>query len=114
VTAALGLGEQAAQAIRDLNHHTRSSDAFDDPAELCCLLADLGATAHGLPQLLSQLAAWLSHEHARERLQADTGTCPGELAAHATAALTDAARHAYRLGAALDTAQQYTAHLATA
>jgi len=113
MTATLPLGEQAAQAIRDLTHHTRHSDAFDDPADLCHLLADLGATAHGLPQLLGQLAAWLTHQQASGRLRADNDAGPGELTAHASAALTDAARHAHQLAAALDSTHQYTAHLAS-
>ena len=110
----LRLGEQAAEAIRDLNHRTRGQDAFADPTELCCLLADLNATAYRLPQLLSQLDVWLSHEHAHARVRTDNSTHPDALVAAASAALTDAAGYAHRLAAALDTTHQHAAHLATA
>jgi len=112
MTAVLRLGEQAADALRELNHHTRDSDAFEDPAELCCLLANLSSTAQRLPQLLAQLSRWLNHQHATFR--ADNSDHPGELIDAAAAALADAARHARHLAVDIDTAQQQAAHLATA
>ena len=110
----LHLGEQAAEAIRGLNHHTRHLDAFADPTELSWLLADLAATARRLPQLLDQLGAWLNHERDKGRLRADTDANPADLVALAHAQLTGAARHAQHLAAALDTGQQHAAHLAMA
>jgi hypothetical protein len=114
VNAVLRLGEQAADAMRELNHHTRHGDAFADPAELCWLLADLNATAHRMPQLLAQLSRWLNQQHANATLRADNSDCPGELIDAATAALADAARHARRLAADVDTAHQHATHLTTA
>ncbi len=113
MSAVLRLGEQASDALRELNHHTRDGDAFADPAELCWLLADLNTTAHRLPQLLAQLSRWLNQQHANATLRADNNDCPGELINAATTALTNAARHAHRLAADVDTAHQH-AHLATA
>jgi hypothetical protein len=108
------LGEQAADAIRELNHHTRDGGAFRDPAELCWLLADLNATVHRMPQLLAQLSRWLTAQHAHAPLRADNGDCPAQLVDAVTAALADAARHAHQAAADIDTAHQHAAHLATA
>lgn len=108
------LGEQAAAAIRELNHRTRHHDTLADPAELSWLLADLAATAHRLPQLLDQLRAWLHHEHDTNSLRADTDTDPADLVALTDTQLGCAGRHARQLAAAIDTAHQHTAHLATA
>ncbi|MDQ2708350.1 MAG: hypothetical protein M3Z25_12220 [Actinomycetota bacterium] len=110
----LNLGEQAAEAIRELNHRTRHHDALADPAELSWLLADLAATANRLPQLLDQLRTWLHHEHDTDRLRADTDTDPADLIALTDAQLNCARRHARHLAAAIETAHQHTAHLATA
>lgn len=114
MSAVLRLGEQAANALRELNHRTRDSDAFADPAELCWLLADLNTTTQRIPQLLAQLSRWLGQHHAHSTFRADNGDCPGELVAAVTAALTDAARHANQAAADIDTAHQHAAHLATA
>jgi transposase len=110
----LHLAEQAAQAIRELNHRTRHHDAFAGPAELDWLLADLTATAQRLPQLLEQLCSWLNHERDHGKLHADTHTNPADLAALANAQLTSAGRYARQLATALDIAHQHAAHLATA
>jgi hypothetical protein len=109
----LHLGEQAAEAIRELNHRTRHLDAFTDPAELSRLLADLATTAHRLPQLLDQLRTWINHERDNDRLRADADANPADHVALAAAELTCAGRHARHLAAALDNAHQHTAHLAT-
>jgi hypothetical protein len=108
----LHLGEQAAEAIRELNHRTRHLDALADPAELSWLLADLAATAGRLPQLLDQLRTWLNHEHDNDRLRADTDANPADLVTLTAAELTCAGRNARHLAAALDTAHQHAAHLA--
>lgn len=106
------LGWQAADAIRTLNHRTHPPTATD-PAEVCQLLAALAATAHRLPQLLTQLTRWLQTEQAADRLRADTlGADPGEITAAAAHHLTHAAHTATRLSDALDDAHQHLAHLA--
>ena len=113
MSAVLRLGEQAADTIRELNHHTRDHDAFAEPAELCWLLADLSTTAQRLPQLLAQLSRWLNQHHTHASFRADNGDRPGKVVDAAAAALADAARHAHRVAADIDTAHQHTAHLAT-
>ena len=114
MNAVLHLGEQAADALRELNHLTRDGDAFAGPAELCWLLADLATTAQRLPQLLAQLSRWLNQQHANATLRADNNDCPGALVAATTAALSGAADHARRLAADMDAAHQHAAHLAIA
>jgi hypothetical protein len=114
MNAVLRLGEQAADALRELNHHTRNSDALTGPAEMCWLLADLNAIAQRLPQLLAQLSRWLNQQHANATFRADNNDCPDELVAAAIAVLTHAANHARRLAIDIDTAHQHAAHLATA
>jgi hypothetical protein len=108
------LSEQAAETIRELNHHTRDLEAFTDLTELCWLLADLNTTAQRMPQLLTQLDRWLTHRHRDTPLRTDNNDCPGELVAAVADALTHAARHAHQLAAHIDTAHQHAAHLATA
>jgi hypothetical protein len=110
----LHLGEQAAEALRDLNHLTRGRDAFADPAELSRLLAELAVMASRLPQLLDQLCCWLRHEHDAAAMRADTNADPAELVCLAAAHLTRASHCAHNLAGTLDNAHQHVAHLATA
>ena len=106
------LAETAALAIRCLNHLTRGRQVFTEPAELSRLLAELTTMASGLPQLLDQLHRWLRHEHDADRLRADDAD-PAEHVSRAAAHLTRAGHTAHDLTAALDTAHQHLAHLAT-
>ena len=112
MTTVLNLGEQAAEAIRALNHRTRGADAFTAPSELSWLLADLTATAHGLPQLLGQLARWLATELVAGQLTADNDGDTDAITRTAISALSDAACHAHHLAATLDTTHQHAARLA--
>jgi hypothetical protein len=109
----LHLDENATDALRNLIHLTRHRDAFDDPAELCTLVADLAALTGMLPQLLDQLCHWLHHQQRTQYLRADDDSDPDELVAVTAAHLTQAGRHARHLAAQLDTAHQHVAHLAT-
>jgi hypothetical protein len=114
------LGEQAAEAVRALNHRTRPGlGTLTDPADLCALVAELACLAHRLPQLLGQLSAWLVGEEQAGRLRLDTcsDACspqpdPATAVATATDALTRAGDCAQHTGRALDAAQQILAHLA--
>ena len=113
----VSLGDQAAQAIRTLNHLTRGPCAFTDPAQACELVAALTAMTGRLPQLLGQISTWLHGELRTGRLRVDTTAHtddPTELLAAIAACLAQAAHCADRLNQVLDTVQQHTAHLATA
>jgi hypothetical protein len=112
------LGEQAAQAVRALNHLTRPAlGALSDPVEAAELIAALASVTGGLPQLTGQLASWLSSEDrtGRLRVDADSPHHPAGTAAavmDATAALTQAGQCAHAAGRALDAAHQVLARLA--
>lgn len=110
------LGEQAAQAIRTLNHLTRPAiGAPSDPAETAELIAALAYSSGGLPQLLGQLSRWLVDQQRAGRLRLDTWSeFPDPAAAidAVTGHLAQAAQCANATGRALDAAHQHLAHLA--
>lgn len=114
----LQLAEQAAQAIRALNHLTRPGiAALSGPAETADLVATLALTTARLPQLIGQLASRLVIEQQAGRLHLDTlsaSSDPATAVAAATSALSRAATYAARVGHDLDAAHQGLAHLAVA
>ena len=105
------LAEQAAQAVRALNHLTRpGTDALAHPAEAGDLAAALCCLTGRLPQLLSQLNRWLVSQQQAGHLRVDTSSPLPEPAAavHAvTGQLTQAALNAQQASDALDTAHQH-------
>ena len=110
------LGEQAAQAIRVLNHLTRPAmGALSDPIEAAELVAALAYLSGGLPQLLGQISGWLLGQQQAGRMRVDAfSPCPDPAAATdaVTGHLARAAQCANGAGRALDTAHQHLAHLA--
>jgi hypothetical protein len=110
------LAEQAAEAVRALNHLTRpGADALTDPADASELVAALACTCQRLPQLLDQLTGWLRGEQQAGRLRADTCSPFPDTATAITAAagcLTQASQAAHQVGTALDATHQALAHLA--
>jgi hypothetical protein len=116
--AVADLADQAANAIRLLNHRTRPATAdLADPAEAAEIIAALASMTSILPQLLGQLAGWLAHEHSYGRLRFDA-LAPLPDPAQTVHALTSSLQHAtqcmQRAAAELDTAHEHAAHLATA
>ncbi len=122
--AAVGqLADQAAQAIRTLNHRTlnhrtRPATAdLTDPADTAKIIAALADTAGMLPQLLDQLTHWLQAEQHGGRLRVDT-LAPLPDPAQTVHALTGSLQRALQplrhAAAELDTAHQHAAHLAAA
>ncbi|HEX5877761.1 MAG TPA: hypothetical protein VF468_05470 [Actinomycetota bacterium] len=105
------LAESAAEAVRALNHRTRSPDAFTGPTQLYRLVAELVLLVDGLPQLLNQLGRWLHAEHDADRVRSDNHADPGPTVWQATAQMTDAGDAAHDLAHALARAQQCLAHL---
>jgi hypothetical protein len=110
------LAEQAAQAVRTLNHLTRPGvGALTDPAQVCDVIAALACTVGRLPQLLGQLSGWLVSQQRAGRLRVDvcSPVCdPAAAVADAAAALAQASQCAHQAGRALDAAHQTLAHLA--
>jgi hypothetical protein len=112
------LGEQTAEAVRALNHLTRSgTGGLRDPAEVYEVVAALACTAGRLPQLLGQLSQWLFSEQRAGRLRVDDGAPSPDPAVAVAAVIGDlaqASRCAHDAGRALDAAHQHLAHLAAA
>jgi hypothetical protein len=115
--AAVGhLADQAEHAIRRLTHHTRpATSELAEPADAADVIAALAAITWMLPQLLSQLAHWLQHEHHAARLRVDD-LAPLPDPDQTVPALTRSLQHAShvlrRTAEQLDTAHQHAAHLA--
>lgn len=109
------LAEQAAEAVRALNHLTwPDAGALDDPGQLSDIVAALACTTARLPQLLAQLSSWLVGEQRAGRLRVDacSDTPAAATVTAATTALTRAASGAVRASHDLDAAHQHLAHLA--
>lgn len=111
------LAEQAAQAVRTLNHLTRPhTGALAHPADVGDLVATLSCLTGRLPQLLHQLNQWLVSQQQAGHLRVDTSSpLPGPAAAvHAvTGQLTQAALNTQQASDALDAAHQHLARLTT-
>lgn len=108
--------ELAEQAVRVLGHRTRpAAGELTDPAEAAEVIAVLAALTGMLPQLLDQLARWLSDQQHAGRLRVDFLVPHGDVcqAVHAAVgALAHAGECSRRAAHALDSAHQHVAHLA--
>ena len=100
------LAADAAETIRQLNHHTLHQQALTGPAELDLAVAELAVMSRRLPQLLRQLDRWLHTEQHAGRIRTDDATDPAAVVAHAAADLAHAGRLAHELGYTLDAAHQ--------
>ena len=99
------IADQAAEAIRSLNHLTRREAAgLTYPSDVYDVLGGLATMAARLPQLAQQLASWLEREHQAGRVGQDGSLSPGEYVAAVVEALGRAAGDAVALQGALDTA----------
>jgi hypothetical protein len=108
------LADQAAEAIRTLNHITLGGTGLEYPGDLYSVIAGLGTMASRLPQLLGQLGEWLDGEHGAGRLGHDSG---GNVAATVVSVrdelrIADGAAKALRM--ALNRAQNELSHLKAA
>ena len=108
------LAEQAAEAVRALNHRTIGDALPVDQAY--AVLGELTALAHRIDQLASQLSRGLHHRLSSPgyRLDHDGQTRwsdPAAAVAIAVDALDQAATVASQLGALIGTAHQIAAHL---
>lgn len=110
----LRLAEQAAEAVRELNHRTRDPRVLTGPAQLYRLVGELALVAGRFPQLLDQLYRWLAAEHDEGRVRVDNGGDPGPVIAAAGARLADAGDAAHDLARVLDAARQHLARLGAA
>jgi hypothetical protein len=105
----IALAHAAAEAIRDLNHATRHHDSLAQPGDAYELIGALFLTASRLPQLISQIGAYLNHALAGGRLGHDLGADPAPAVDGAVIFLGDARTSAGALAGDLDAAQQQLA-----
>jgi hypothetical protein len=103
------LAHAAAEAIRDLNHATRHQDSLAQPADAYELIGTLSLTASRLPQLITQISAYLSHALGGGRLGHDLGEDPVPAVDGAVIFLGDARMSAAALAGDLDAACQHLA-----
>ena len=103
------LADDAAEALRGINHLTFSDRCVRYPSEVYTLLADLGRLAHLLPQALRQVdsivSGWVEDGHVSIDDSEYVGH-PEAAAAAVSVYLEDAGAHAGELGRLLDKAQQ--------
>lgn len=93
--------EQAAEAVRALNHVTLpGAGGLTEPADVYAVLGSLVTLMARLPQALTQLQSFLVREHAAGRVQIVDGQHAGDPAA-AVAALTSQLSCAVRSAEAL-------------
>ena len=111
------LADQAADAVRLLNHRTRPGIGYlAEPSEVAAIIAALASITGMLPQLFGQLSHWLAREHHDGRLRVDDLAPlpdPAQTVHALTANLQHAARCVQHARAELETAHEHAAHLAT-
>jgi hypothetical protein len=98
------LSNEAAEAVRQLNHRTRAeSDDWQYPGDTYSTVANLTYLAGGLPQALSQIRALMQRLESSGNLRSDKDTIGSDL--HETyAGLDDAKAAAEQLYTALNRA----------
>lgn len=102
------LSDDAAEAVRALNHATMSArDGWTYPGDAYSTVANLAALARMLPQTLAQMVRFVDALEETGRLTSDHGPSdlPGRLETF-HGALRNAENHAQILGRALDMAHQ--------
>jgi len=103
-TATVGAAALAAEAIRYLNYATPRG-GITEPATIYTVTAELSAALYRLPQLMSQLADWLTAETSADRIADDQHRPAWQLTDTTRDILDQAAMHAADLATALaDTA----------
>lgn len=110
----LEVAEAAAEAVRVLNHLTRSHASLEYPAEVDRLLRYLESAAARHQQLLSQITGWLETEQAAGRIRTADGAFisdPAEAVAEVRSDLSEARMAAEALRAALKHAASVTSDL---
>jgi hypothetical protein len=112
-TATTGAAALTAEAIRYLNYAT-TRGGITEPATIYTITTELSCALYRLPQLLSQLADWLTAETTAGRIADDHHRPAWQLTDTTRDILSEAAQHAAALATALNAAQDLTATLHTA
>ena len=105
----IALARTAAEAIRGLNRATGCDAGLGQPSVAYDILGALSLGASRLPQLLTQIAAYLNRALAAGRLGHDLGKDPAHAVDAAVIFLDDARGSAAALAGDLDAAQQQLA-----
>jgi hypothetical protein len=103
------LARTAAEAIRGLNWTTNSAAGLDQPSAAYDITGALSLAASRLPQLITQISAYLSHALRNGQLGHDLGEDPALAVDGAVIFLGDARMSAAALAGDLDAAQQQLA-----
>jgi hypothetical protein len=103
--------ENAAEAVRALNHATAWGEGYIWPADVSAVIARLQILAARLPQALNQAGRWLQTTSDEGSVGHDAGGDAAATVARAVADLAAASQAAETLAARLDAAHQSTAHL---
>jgi hypothetical protein len=105
----IALARTAAEAIRGLNWAAGRDAGLGQPSVAYDILGALSLAASRLPQLLTQIAAYLDRALAAGRLGHDLGKNPAHAIDAAAVFLQDARGSAAALAGDLDAAQQQLA-----
>ena len=106
---AITLARTAAEAIRGLNHATRSDAGLDQPSAAYDILGSLSQAAGRLGQLLTQITRYLGQALTAGTLGHDRGEDPALAVEGAAIFLHDARGSAAALAGDLDAARQQLA-----
>lgn len=107
------LADDAAEAIRALNHATQSSrPGWEFPADAYSVVGELGTLVMRLPQLLQQVEAHIQRLSDADHIRSDRGGDGAEEVTAARDALGRASTDAVSMQAALDTAHSALSPLA--
>ncbi len=103
--------DQAAEAIRSLNHATISSGGYVYPSDIDAVIAHLSATVYGMCQSLSQMQRWVFAEADAGRVGHDQGADVETELEVLSGALMIAAGRIEQTVQQLDAARRVSAHL---
>ncbi|MET7923925.1 hypothetical protein ABZT43_08025 [Streptomyces sp. NPDC005349] len=97
------LGDQAAEAVRAINHTTRAAgEDWQYPSHAYSLIGTLAHLSRMLPQAITQALQPVTDAHQSDRLTVDGGKDPDQAASSAVQTARVAIGRAQRLAAALD------------
>ncbi|GGQ35913.1 hypothetical protein GCM10010250_01240 [Streptomyces althioticus] len=102
-TNAATLADQAAEAIRGINHTTRTpGEGWQYPGDAYTLIGTLAHLSRMLPQAITQAIQPVTDAHQADRLTVDDGTDPAQAASRAVQTTRLAISRAMHLSQALD------------
>jgi hypothetical protein len=105
------LAEQAAEAIRALNHATIRGGGYTYPSDVDRVIGSLTTLAQRLPQALRQAGQWLADQDCAGRIGDDRGGDPGLVVMEASSELANASHAAESLARVLARSSRLTARM---